>query len=502
MSAHAYLTRVFARFRASAAIALRSSGAPDLSYKALYAAACALAAELITRDGICKTPILIYGHRDPRYLVAYWACLLTGRAAVPVEPDLSANRIAEIAQMTGTERILFAETPAADALTSQCMALGLAVDPRAAVAKFSLPAVADTDVAYILFSSGTTGKPKGIEVTYANLADFAQWCRVLSEEAGPVTCVSGNVRYCFDVSLFEMWFAWDNLAPMTALDHRELWNMGHYVERFAEHGLSTWVSTPALAEHFCKHPKFNATTLPELNVMVFCGEVLSKNLVAKLLERFPQTRIVNTFGPTEATVAVTSYEVTAEDLTTTDPLPIGYARKGTVLSLIDGEIVISGKSVAKGYIGATPEAAAKFFDGASYRTGDWGKQDADGNWHFIGRQDREVKLDGYRIDLNAVEQTIRAINPVADVVVAVTEGRRANTLSAYILGAQGDELHRVAAVLADQLAPHMVPRFWRGALEGSFNANGKLDRKAFVAGLSDVQPMIHTARAAAPLAAE
>ena len=502
MSAHGALMQVFARFSASAAIALRSNNAADLTYNALYAAACALAARLNALDGTDRTPVLIYGHRDPRYIVAYWACLLTGRAAVPVEPDLSANRIADIAEMTGARRILLGETPPPDGLTPDCAEMAMTVNANAPSSLFAIPDVADDDVAYILFSSGTTGKPKGIAVTYANVADFAEWCRDLARDHGPVTSVSGNVRYCFDVSLFEMWMAWNDCAPMSALDHRELWNMGHYISRFADHQLSTWVSTPALAEHFCKHPKFNEVTLPDLKVMLFCGEVLSKNLVAKLMDRFPATKIVNTFGPTEATVAVTEYEVTRSDLENADPLPIGYARPGTSLSLDQGEIVISGASVAKGYIGATPEADAKFFGEASYRTGDWGREDPDGNWHFIGRQDREVKLDGYRIDLNAVEQAIRAIAPVADVVVEVTQGKRANSLSAYVLGATDDALSQVSAILADRLAPHMIPRFWRGAADGPFNANGKLDRKAFVAQLAADTPVIHAPGAAAKMAAE
>lgn len=129
MLAHGYLMQVFEHFRANSTIALRSNNAADYSYAVLYAAACALAARLINLDDNTRRPILIYGHRDPRYIVAYWACLLTGRAVVPVEPDLSTNRIAEIVEMTRASRILLAELPPAGALIAACADLTLNVDP-------------------------------------------------------------------------------------------------------------------------------------------------------------------------------------------------------------------------------------------------------------------------------------------------------------------------------------------------------------------------------------
>ncbi|MCC5966566.1 MAG: AMP-binding protein [Natronohydrobacter sp.] len=498
MSAHGTLMGVFLRFAASEAMALRTERAGDLSYKALSRACTALAVRLSELDGEDRSPVLIYGHRDPRYIVGYWACLLTGRAVVPVEPDLSASRIAEIARMTGARRILLGETPTPDALTPDCARMVVRVDLQAHGELFLTPDVSDDDVAYILFSSGTTGKPKGIAVTYANLADFTQWCRELSAEQGGVRAVTGNVRYCFDVSLFEMWMAWNACVPMVTLDHRDLWNLGHHVERLADVGVDTWVSTPALAAHFCKHPRFSAEYLPDLKVMFFCGEVLATNLVAKLFERFPGVRIINAFGPTEATVAVTSYEVTRADLAPDRPIPIGAVRPGTSLSLDGGEIIISGRSVAKGYIGADSEAEARFFNGDSYRTGDWGREEPAGLWHFVGRRDREVKLDGYRIDLNAVEQMIRTLPGVADAVVEVTADKRANTMSAFVLcDPDAGDLADLAATLGDRLAPHMVPRFWRGTAQGPFNPNGKLDRKAFVAELTAMVPIVHVARRAA-----
>lgn len=496
--AHHALTAVFAGFEGHGGPAYRHTDG-ELGYHALFVAARRLARGLAGPGAAAGGPVLIYGHKDRRFVVAYWACLLAGRACVPVEPDLPAARVVAIAALTGARLLLIAHPAMPAALAAALAAEGVALDtvrvdadPGGDAVGWSPRAVPDEAVAYILFSSGTTGAPKGIQVSYANLADFVAWMHGLTAEYGPVGCVSGNVRYCFDVSLFELWLAWINRAPISTWDHADLWNLGLRIERFAAHGLATWVSTPALAAQFLKHPRFDRAHLPQLRTMLFCGEVLSKTLVEELFRRFDGVRIVNTYGPTECTVAVTSVEITRAHLAAPAPLPIGAPRPGTTVSAVParpgdarGELVIAGRAVGPGYLGA-PERQAALFAGGSYRTGDWGHQGEDGLWYFEGRCDREVKVQGHRIDLNAVENTIRRSAGVVDAVVAVDgEAPQVRGLRAFVVGPRSPEdLSAVAASVAALLPPHCVPRVWYGHDRFTVNVNGKMDRSALQAELS------------------
>ena len=116
------------------------------------------------------------------------------------------------------------------------------VDPSLmpAAEAITAPPVTSEDVAYIMFSSGTLGQPKGIQVSYGNLADFILWQQALLEDA-PFAAVSGNIRHCFDVSLFELWSAWQRCCPITALNHADFANSTAYIERLQADGVGLWV---------------------------------------------------------------------------------------------------------------------------------------------------------------------------------------------------------------------------------------------------------------------
>ena len=498
-SAQAWLAAVFDRFAAAPGMAwLHEEG--DLSYAGLHAAATALARRLIAQG---RGPVLIHGHKDRRFIIGWWATLLAGRTVVPVETDVAPDRMARIAAVSGADLALLA-LPPGGAQPEELAGLPAWTVPvtgevekgaetSAPLPMLPFPAACDS-AAYVLFSSGTTGQPKGIAVSRANLVDFAQWAATLP---GPqAACISGNVRFCFDVSLFEMWFAWSHLLPISALDHRDLFNTGHQIARYRDQGLTTWVSTPALALHWVKDRRFCADHLPALNMMLFCGEVLSKSLVTALWERFPGLRILNTYGPTECTVAVTAVEITQAHLDDPRPLPIGQTRPGTVMDLRSpdatglGEVVIRGASVGLGYLGDAARQAQQFPQAQTYLTGDWGRCDAQtGQWYFEGRKDREIKLSGYRIDLNTVEAALRDLPGVSDAVVDLHPGGRA--LRAFVLGMAGAaHLADLARTLSGRLPAYMMPRFWHGTETFSLNANSKLDRKQFVADLEGLAPYI------------
>ncbi|KII17890.1 AMP-binding protein [Phaeobacter sp. S60] len=493
LGAYRRLRQIFATFEGEHKPAYCTSEA-DLSYAGLYNHARSLADQLQTRTGGGqRKPILIFGHKDIRYPVAYWACLLAGHPLIPVEPETPIARISQIAEACGASVLLYA---AADTLqfASELAGTPLTVVPvpdplsRCRPRAAQLPRVetiADQDHAYVMFSSGTLGQPKGIAVTYANLVDFIGWLDALYPDTVEMTAVSGVIRHCFDVSLFELWMSWSRRIPLVALDHADFANSTAYLDRLAEHGTGLWVSTPSITRLFLKNRRFNGAHLPHLRSFVFCGEVLTKKIAAALIDRFPGCRITNTYGPTECTVAVTSVDITDRHMKSQWDLPIGVARPGTRLesmALADGgdggELLVRGGSVGAGYVGLPGKTKAAFPEPNLYRTGDRGFLGMDGLWYFVGRIDREVKIQGVRINLNDIETHLRNLPEVEDVVVEPQMLRGVpHALAAYVLGpCKLADLTQLPARLAAELPPYLVPRYWYADFPAGLNQNSKFDR--------------------------
>ncbi|QBF29670.1 AMP-binding protein [Thalassococcus sp. S3] len=486
-TAQVFLSRIHSSFAQDARPAYRTDTG-DLTFAALHDASAALTEKLrAVPNAQDRAPVLIWGHKDLRYPVAYWACLLSGRALVPVEPETPRERMRQIAQTCGASTVLVASGSEDDithvtATFRDSELTVLTVDTEARPTGPVPVAVPDPrDVAYIMFSSGTLGQPKGIQVTYANLIDFVGWLDNLLPEPA-MQAVSGNIRHCFDVSLFELWTSWTRKLPITALDHANFAVSTFYVQRLQKDGVGLWVSTPSITRLLLKNHRFNGEFLTNLRTFVFCGEPLTKPIVTELFKRFPGCRVVNTYGPTECTVAVTSVDITPEHLEAHGDLPIGYTRAGTRLFARDGgdtgEIMIAGDSVGKGYLNLPEKQSRAFPEPQLYRSGDWGRVDADGLWHFRGRMDREVKVQGVRIDLNDVEAHIRRQPGVEDVVVDTYMLRgEPRALDAYVIGAASEaDLAQIARTLEAELPSYLVPRFWYAGFAMILNNNSKLDR--------------------------
>lgn len=500
--AHAALLDCFHAFAGTESPAWRHTDG-DLSFDGLHQEASRLANRISGRWKGDRSPILILAHKDRRFPIAYWAALLLGRPIVPVEPDTPVQRIAEIAAHCAAGLLLVATEPRSTPPKLHCSVL-IVPQPseQAAPAPVSPPRVEDRDVCYIMFSSGTTGAAKGIQISYDNLQDFVAWLITLRETLGTPAAVTGNVRHCFDVSLFELWLSWTTLIPLCTLDHRDFADPASHIARLRSDKVGWWVSTPSVIRYYLKAPQFKADTLPDLAVFLFCGEVLPKDTVSRIWERFPGARIYNTYGPTECTVAVTGVEITPAHLASDDAIPIGQPRMGTWLQLaIDdhvrpdgggGEILICGRAVGLGYIGLPERQNRAFPTANAYLTGDQGHVDRFGVWHFHGRLDREVKVQGVRIDLNAIEGFIRSLPGVEDAIVDVFAIHgEARGLDAFVVGPTSEsDLAELASALARRLPAAYLPRRWYGGLPQPLNLNGKLDRTRLRA-LAETNSMLH-----------
>ena len=264
-----------------------------------------------------------------------------------------------------------------------------------------------------------------------------------------------------------------------------------------------WVSTPSFADLCLASETFNADLLPQLRTFLFCGEALSNETARELRRRFPQAQVVNTYGPTESTVAVTSVVCDEKLLDAFPVLPVGRVKPGTTIqicvpdgTLADegeaGEIVIAGDTVSLGYFGQ-PELTAERFttvDGQrAYRTGDAGFL-RERMLHFAGRIDFQVKLHGYRIEIEDIETNLRTLPEVQHAVVLPVskEGGPITHLHAFVqlLEVPESPLRKTVALrkqLKELLPDYMIPKSFSYVEAIPLTTNGKADRAALKATL-------------------
>lgn len=226
--------------------------------------------------------------------------------------------------------------------------------------------------------------------------------------------------------------------------------------------------------------------MKELKLFLFCGERLTKETALKLSQRFPDARIVNTYGPTESTVAVTSIEIDQKVLSENDLLPIGKPRKGSELFIKDGEIFIAGDTVGKGYYENPEKTAEAFIEMEdrmgnkirAYKTGDRGYFDGE-NYFCTGRKDFQVKLHGYRIELGDIEKNLMIFPEIEQaVVLPKSDGEKIRCLIAFIKSKNEDvNTRHIKTALKEKLPAYMVPKNIRFIENMPMTANGKIDRK-------------------------
>ena len=409
-------------------------------------------------------PIVLYGHQQAEFAAAIYSCLLHNIPYIPVDCIYPQERLKEICQLASAPYYY-------DVAARQFVATGVAEQ-----------ALVEQDLAYIMFTSGSTGKPKGVQIGRESLWHFMKWVR--QDFALPeVPVLMNHAVFSFDLSPIPLLA---NLATggHIVLNAKEDIAAENWLDRLKSNGVSVWVSTPSFAYQRLLSPQFSSDYLPELNVFVFIGEVLNKALVKQLRRRFPHAKILNSYGPTEATIATTVIEITDDILQSeNDLLPIGVMMPDSRMEITsDGELIIWGKNVMRGYLGLAKENAEKLLHRESemfrgYRTGDLGYENVDGLLYCQGRNDSQIKLNGYRIEINEIENRLLAMSDISEAVVLP-------------LMKSGGGVLRIAAFCVTHLAPeaiktslskviphYMVPSqiIIKDALP--LNPNGKIDRK-------------------------
>ena len=463
-----------------------------LTYRELFTKVRTLSLHLRTALPDDGSPVLIVGHKEPEMLVGFLGALRSGHPYIPVDDSLPVHRVHEVERIAGSRLTL---TPAIVATLTAQGSAGGADDG-------GVPLKPD-DPFYTIFTSGSTGEPKGVVITAACLDAFLDW--TVSEHAltqGGETFLN-QAPFSFDLSVMDLYLSLVTGGTLFSLTRREIADFRALFRALSGAGLTAWVSTPSFAGLCLAERSFAAERLPDLRRFLFCGETLLPETAARLLERFPRAEVWNTYGPTEATVATTSVRITPEIIAHGGPLPIGNPRPGTDVYLLDendappaagerGQLIIAGPNVSPGYLGRADLTRRAFFTTPggqrAYRTGDWGRVREGGMLYFEGRQDGQIKLHGYRIELADIEANLNALDAVRDcAVVPVMKAGAVQSLAAFVVPAEtlhDDDAPRIArltdslrAHLAERLPAYMLPRRFHLRHFLPLTANGKADRR-------------------------
>lgn len=509
-----------------------------LTYRQLWSASSGLAeriAGLLADDG---SPVVVYGHKESSMLVAFLGAVRAAHPYIPVDAAWPADRIASVITESRA-RLVIAVRPlpegvATDATIVDGSGLANGALPELPV---GTPRPLTTDEPYyVIYTSGSTGHPKGVQITAGALERFVDWALSLTEIGVSVPQIApdafdvgheptgvpkrrssdpdgsevwlNQAPFSFDLSVMDLYGALASGATLHSVDAATVANPRALQENLAASGVTIWVSTPSFADLCLADRAFDAALLPGLRLFLFCGETLSPTTALALRERFPKATVVNTYGPTESTVAVTSVIIGPGHLDGT-ALPVGVAKPGTTILIRGdkgenlsagepGEIVIAGDTVSIGYLHRPDLTEAVFttvdLDGVAtpaYRTGDLGHLDADGMLHFGGRLDGQVKLHGYRIELEDVENNLRRVESVQQAaVVAIRSADGTIThLHAFVQLASAPDGSPLAIATALKKAlrvyvpDYMVPKVITVVDRIPMTGNGKADRRALLAAL-------------------
>jgi D-alanine--poly(phosphoribitol) ligase subunit 1 len=459
--------------------------AGELTYAELVRRSAATAAFIwqeLRDDG---SPVVVVGHKEPEIIVAFLGSARAGHPYIPLDSSLPRHRVEQVLATSGARLILTPENIR--------HAVGLRLEPAPPESR-----VRSHDPFYVMFTSGSTGEPKGVTITLQNLTSFLDWMRAEQGFLPGAEVFLNQAPFSFDLSVMDLYLSLSTGGSLVSLTAREIATPRVLYEVLQSARLTTWVSTPSFARLCVAERTFDAGMLPGLRRFLFCGETLPHELAGQLLDRFPNAELWNTYGPTEATVATTSVRIDRALLSRYAALPVGIPRPGSRIVLVDaederGEIVIAGANVSPGYLHQPELTSRRFFDldgMRAYRTGDLGHFE-DGLLFFDGRLDDQIKLNGYRIELGDVESNLRSLAGVRDAVVLPLNGAdRVEALAAFVLvethGSESDFQvgARVRRALAERLPAYMLPRLVQPLDVWPLTPNGKVDRQALASRLA------------------
>lgn len=443
--------------------------------------------------------IVVYGALEFEMLACFLGASKAGNPYIPVDAHTPVERI-EMILKVAEPALIFSidEWPAVQTTATHCSLADVRSICSAKKNVSQFKSVTTDETYYIIFTSGTTGIPKGVQISHDNLVSFVNWL-IKDFDIFEGMRFLAQAPYSFDLSVMSLYPALASGGSLVPLVKEVINDFKQLFFVLPQLKIDVWVSTPSFMDICLMEPTFDGAHVSQLKRMLFCGEELPKATAQKLLERFPNTDVFNTYGPTEATVAISGVKITEELLLNYGRVPIGYVKEDTKIYIMEegnevsseqvGEIIITGPSVSKGYMNNFEKTQAAFFNyqgQPAYHTGDAGKL-INGLLIYEGRIDFQVKMHGYRIELEDIDHHLTEVSYVKQaMVVPKYQNHKVQQLVAYVVvhPNEFDKDFQLTKAIKKELSAsvmeYMIPQKYIYVKQLPLTSNGKIDRKGLI----------------------
>jgi amino acid adenylation domain-containing protein len=501
-----------------------------LSYVALQGLAAKIAYTILQHEHDASSLVALLAHRSKTAYASILGILGAGKGYVPLNPKFPVERTRRMLDLSGCgmlivgtegfqhlpKLLLDANRPLTVILPDLIDASGLSSDfPQHRFVPSNEmvdgnelpfhPEVSPTDIAYLLFTSGSTGQPKGVPIAQSNVRSYLQYiCD--RYDVDETDRFSQEFDLTFDLSVHDMFVCWERGACLFSVPETSVMAPAKFIR---EHQLTMWFSVPSVIGVLARMRLVPPGCFPSLRYSLFCGEPLAASYAQLWQAAAPNSIVENLYGPTETTIAISHYrwnKTGSSEECVNGIVPIGWMFDGQQCSVIDaerkavaagvpGELCLAGSQVTTGYWNEPKKTQQQFVrlpaagERPWYRTGDMVRQDTNGCLYYLGRVDNQIKIRGYRVELQEIEAVLRRACGTEQIVSIgwPVENGTADGVVAFVAGLSSLETDRVLDYCSNFLPSYMVPRKIYLCDEMPLNANGKIDRHRLVSMLEGVE---------------
>jgi amino acid adenylation domain-containing protein/non-ribosomal peptide synthase protein (TIGR01720 family) len=487
----------------------------EVNYSELNKRANQFAHALLSKGLLPEMPVAVICNRSVDMLVGIIGILKAGGAYVPLSADFPVNRIVEVftdarpkflmtASSTPTQDLLNALYPVVNDLNVLCIDYtsdkysGTVMD-RSDWQEFSAdnPSIdmQPGNLAYILYTSGSTGVPKGVMIEHKGMLNH-----LLAKRDGlrlsAASVVAQNASETFDISIWQFLSALIVGGKTVIYSKEHVLQPENLMDKINDDRITIFEVVPSYLSVLLGYleEKESPNKFSWLEYLLVTGETVQKSLVKRWFNLYSGIKLVNAYGPTEASDDIT--HCILDKVPATDTVPIGKVLPNLKIYIVNtgfglcpvgvkGEIVVSGAGVGRGYLNQPEKTSAVFINDPfivhekvrMYRTGDVGRWLPDGNIEFFGRQDSQIKINGHRIELGEIESQLLGKEKIREAVVIVNEKEGGKYLAAYYVADKEIPQEQLRKYLSGKLPDYMLPAYYIYMKAFPVSSSGKVDRK-------------------------